>query len=186
MLNVPENLSGAVNRQTVLTINTKKVMEPLSSHSIGSINNMSCRNSPPYPLCASYSFIFCQSHRFVCWFIFCQNYSSICRQNCPNLKKILLERDRRFLSKPMPGLQESGHIWDGTSLILNVMWMYPLFFWIIQARLSAIPGLSSTVRKQARMEVLLLGQVRKRIMRSYLWTLTDWILLYPESFLSLL
>ena len=46
MLNVPENLSGAVNRQTVLTINTKKVMEPLSSHSIGSINNMSCRNSP--------------------------------------------------------------------------------------------------------------------------------------------
>lgn len=24
MLNVPENLSGAVNRQTVLTINTKK------------------------------------------------------------------------------------------------------------------------------------------------------------------
>lgn len=46
MLNVPENLSGAVNRQTVLTINTKKVMEPLSSRSIGSINNMSCRNSP--------------------------------------------------------------------------------------------------------------------------------------------
>ena len=46
MLNVPENLSGAVNRQTVLTINTKKVMEPLSSHSIGSINNMSSRNSP--------------------------------------------------------------------------------------------------------------------------------------------
>ena len=46
MLNVPENLSGAVNRQTVLTINTKKVMEPLYSHSIGSINNMSCRNSP--------------------------------------------------------------------------------------------------------------------------------------------
>ena len=26
MLNVPENLSGAVNRQTVLTINTKKVV----------------------------------------------------------------------------------------------------------------------------------------------------------------
>lgn len=46
MLNVPENLSGAVNRQTVLTINTKKVMEPLSSHSIGNINNMSRRNSP--------------------------------------------------------------------------------------------------------------------------------------------
>lgn len=46
MLNVPENLSGAVNRQTVLTINTKKVMEPLSLRSIGSINNMSCRNSP--------------------------------------------------------------------------------------------------------------------------------------------
>ena len=49
MLNVPENLSGAVNRQTVLTINTKKVMEPLSSHSIGNINNMSRRNPPPIP-----------------------------------------------------------------------------------------------------------------------------------------
>lgn len=46
MLNVPENLSGAVNRQTVLTINTKKVMEPLSSRSIGNINNMSRRNPP--------------------------------------------------------------------------------------------------------------------------------------------
>ena len=31
MLNVPENLSGAVNRQTVLTINTKKVII-LSQH----------------------------------------------------------------------------------------------------------------------------------------------------------
>lgn len=127
MLNVPENLSGAVNRQTVLTINTKKVMEPLSSHSIGSINNMSCRNSPhtrSAPVTASSSVRATASSA---------DSSSVrttaqsAARTVPILKNPA-RKGQKFLSKPMPGLQESGHIWDGTSLILNVMWMYPLFF----------------------------------------------------------
>ena len=38
MINVPSNLSGAVNRQTVMNINNKKIQEPLSSRNIDSIN----------------------------------------------------------------------------------------------------------------------------------------------------
>ena len=80
MLNVPENLSGAVNRQTVLTINTKKVMEPLSLRSIGSINNMSCRNSP----------------------------HTRCRQNCPNLKKSCSKGTEGFSRNQCPDYRNPG------------------------------------------------------------------------------
>ena len=172
MLNVPENLSGAVNRQTVLTINTKKVMEPLSSHSIGSINNMSCRNSPhtrSAPVTAS---------------------SSV-RATAPSADSSSVRTTAQSAARTVPILKNPARKGQKVSLETNARitgiraylgWDITnpecdvdvsAFLLNIQARLSAIPGLSSTVRKQARMEVLLLGQVRKRIMRSYLWTLTD-------------
>lgn len=45
MLNIPENLSGAVNRQTVMAINNKKIQGPISSQSIGGINSAGSHHS---------------------------------------------------------------------------------------------------------------------------------------------
>ena len=170
MLNVPENLSGAVNRQTVLTINTKKVMEPLSSHSIGSINNMSCRNSPhtrSAPVTAS---------------------SSV-RATAPSADSSSVRTTAQSVARTVPVLKNPARKGQKVSLETNarITGIRAYLGWditnpecdvdvsafLLNNTGKAIPGLSSTVRKQARMEVLLLGQVRKRIMRSYLWTLTD-------------
>lgn len=49
MINVPSNLSGAVNRQTVMNINNKKIQEPLSSRNIDSINTKFVNAASPNP-----------------------------------------------------------------------------------------------------------------------------------------